>query len=245
MLKKRSSLKSTYPEAEICGFSRYDSTVHFYSRVLALLVERPCVERRDILDIGCGRGEWVDRKDAKAVLRTQQGVFERVIGIDVDPEAQINPTVDEFRLISRDGLWPIDNNTIDLAICDYVLEHVDDPHLFFAELRRVLRPGGVFCCRTPNKWFYVCMAARIIPNKWHHKCVERDEAEVYPTRYECNTARRLRWFLRHYGLSGTVYAIEQEPSYLGRWPWLYRIMSYVHRMLPPMFQSTLIGFARK
>ena len=40
--------------------------------------------------------------------------------------------------------WPPPDRSIDVALTDLVLEHIDDLRPVFAEAARVLRPGGVF-----------------------------------------------------------------------------------------------------
>ena len=94
-------------------------------------------------------------------LATLRGRARRVIGIDVDPEAAENPLVDEFHQITPGASWPLADASVDLAVSNSVLEHVDDPDLFFSELRRVLRPGGHLCLRTTNVFSYFGLAARL------------------------------------------------------------------------------------
>ena len=116
-----------------------------YQRVNALLKPSSVV-----LDVGCGRGKDVqDPVESRAKLRTLRGKCASVIGIDSDVAAAANPAVDEFRHISGKQ-WPVDREAIDLCLVDSVLEHVSDPDAFFAECRRVVKPGGYLCIRTPN-----------------------------------------------------------------------------------------------
>jgi SAM-dependent methyltransferase len=82
-----------------------------------------------------------------------------------------------------------------------VLEHVDDPAAFVAECDRVLKPGGWFCAWTPNKWGYVGIGARLVPNSLHAKVLKRaqpagrGDKDVFPTVYRMNTLGAIgRWF---------------------------------------------------
>lgn len=151
-----------FPETRFGGYPDVDGTVAFYTRLRALT--RP---EHAVLDVGCGRGkQFEDQAPARRELRNLKGSVARVIGIDVDEASVVNPGLDEFHLLTN-LRWPLADRSVDLIVCDYVLEHVADPAAFFSEARRVLRPRGHLCIRTANVWNYVCWIARIIPNKFH------------------------------------------------------------------------------
>jgi SAM-dependent methyltransferase len=93
-----------------------------------------------VLDVGAGQGALSIRlKDAGA----------RVSACDVVPEQFDVPGV-EFRAIASDGLLPFDDASFDAAVAIEVLEHIDGHDRFFAEVARVLRPGGIVMFTTPN-----------------------------------------------------------------------------------------------
>lgn len=235
-----------YPEREFGGFTRFDGTVAFYSRLQAVLPEEATV-----LDVGCGRGRSAEDASAyRRQLQNLQGPKRQVIGIDVDFAAASNPNLDQFRLIESVDVWPVEDASVDLLVSDYVLEHVDDPQTFFREVDRVLRPGGTVCLRTPNRWSYIAAVAQLVPNRLHARVTAkaqdgRAEQDVFPTRYRCNTRGSIRRQLNRLGYSAWVESIEAEPCYLHFSPLAYRIGSVVHRWLPRTFRSTLIAFASK
>jgi SAM-dependent methyltransferase len=235
-----------YPELQFGGFTRCDGTMAFTLRVQALLGPN-----QKVLDVGCGRGSRVDdRCELRRQLQDFRGAGRRVLGIDPDANAASNPFLDEFRLMQDVRRWPVEDASIDLLYADYVLEHVDDPAAFFGEVARVLRPGGHACFRTPNRWSYPSLAARLVPNRMHAAVTGyvqqgREARDVFPTFYRCNSAGRLRELFREHGLAGCAYTLESEPTYLAFSPLLYRIAARLHPLIPSPFRATLLGFARR
>lgn len=85
---------------------------------------------------------------------TLRGTCSRVIGTDATPDGSTNPLIDEFRLISDQRRWPIGDAAVDVALSDWVLEHVESPDRFFSECASVVKPGGYLCIRTLNLYGY-------------------------------------------------------------------------------------------
>ncbi len=201
-----------------------------------------------VLDVGCGRGGQVDNLTGRP-MHDLRGPGRTVIGIDVDPAGTDNPIIDEFRLIEASGRWPVGDGEVDLAVSDYVLEHVGDPVQFVGELTRVLRPGGAFVARTVSRNSILSMAARAVPNHRHADVLKRIQPgrqarDVFPTEYRMNTKKALRalfeadydWSLCHY--SGLQH-------YLWPWPALARTAIAVEPRLPRGVHTTMVLYARK
>ena len=236
-----------YPESLFGGYTDIDGTVVFHTRVNSL-VHRHHV----VVDIGCGRGAHTDdpiqlHRDVKVL----KGKCAQVIGIDVDPDAQSNPFVDEFRLIPADTMaFPVASATADICVTDYVVEHVQDPRKFFAECHRVLKPGGYLCIRTTNVRSYIGLAATLTPNRLHARVVGwaqrgRGAQDVFPTQYRVNTRRKLTQALARAGFDPWVYTHNPEPSYLSRSALAYRIGVLYQRHAPRAWGAVLLAFARK
>lgn len=93
-----------------------------------------------VADIGCGTGNAPEHLASHV---------KRVIAVDqsqpmLDAAAKRLSRFDnvEFRHGSAEAL-PIDDGSIDAAVCVLVLHHLDDPVVALREMRRVLKPGGV------------------------------------------------------------------------------------------------------
>lgn len=233
-----------YPESKFGGFSDVDGVVTFFSRVNALLEPSQV-----LLDVGCGRGSYgEDAVHYRRHLRILKGKVTKVIGIDVDKNAATNPFLDEFHLIDGE-IWPVDSNSIDLLICDNVVEHIESPDKLFQEIRRVMKDGGYVCIRTPNKWSYPAIAAALIPSSYHSKVTSvvqegRKAEDVFPTLYRCNSALKLRRTLKKYGIEGVVYGYGGEPGYLAFSSIAYFFGVLHQKLAPSMIKPALFAFGK-
>ena len=85
-----------------------------------------------------------------------------------------------------------------------VVEHLDAPGTQFAEIARVLKPGGVFIVHTPNRRGYATIAARLIPKRIKKKLVNlfegREAEDVFETFYRANTKEDIEQLARAAGL---------------------------------------------
>jgi SAM-dependent methyltransferase len=235
---------SYYPESRFGGFSDVDGTILFYTRLNAMI--EPGFT---ILDYGCGRGAFGDDPISyRRNLRILKGKVRRVIGVDVDGEGVTNPFIDEFQAISGDR-WPLDDDTIDLCVCDSVMEHLERPPEFFKEAHRVIKDKGYLCIRTTNSWGYPAWFARLIPNKLHARILGKvkdkvKEQEVFPTYYRCNTISVLKRYLEKQRFVSVVYGFGTEPSYLSFSKLAYWFGLMHQRYSLRALQLVIFGFAQ-
>jgi SAM-dependent methyltransferase len=234
-----------YPESRLAGFSRVDGTVAFYSQVQGLLNPESVV-----CDFGCGRGAYGEDPVAyRRDLRIFKGKAARVIGLDVDEAGAGNPFMDEFYRLDGPS-WPLADESLDVLVCDSVVEHLEVPLAFFREAQRCLRAGGALCIRTPNLWGYPALIGRIAPNRSHtgilQKVKEQTRSEdVFPTFYRCNTIPAIRRAMGACGFEAVVYGFGPEPAYLSFSTLAYRLGVWYQRLAPNLLQPVIFAFGRK
>ena len=163
---------------------------------------------RAVLDVGCGRGY------AETVVRAEGG---RYTGLDFVVSRRGFPLVqgDAARLPFGDGQF-------DVAFCIDASEHFPEPEHAAAEVRRVLRPGGVFFLSAPNygnvaglvKW--CCEAAG-----WYARDSWAPFGRWTPQEYErALTPRRIRRLYREAGFTRIHAVGHAEEVGLGLFPWV-------------------------
>ena len=180
---------------------------HFRARILARL--KP---EHVLLDLGAGRG-FRPAMDFR-------GLAARLCGGDPDPCVLENACLDEAKVLDGPTL-PYPDDTFDIVVSDNVLEHLEDPAAVFAEVARVLKPGGRFLAKTPNKWHYVTLIAATTPAAFHrfyNERLGRRSEDTYPTLYRANSERDVRRLAKGAGLETVeIEHFEGRPDYLRTW----------------------------
>lgn len=96
------------------------------------------VDGRDVLDVGCGTGRWLERMDSRAP--------KSLTGVDSSPE-MLNRA---RRKLGRRAVLalgnatslPIASSSVDVVLASFVVSYVTDLDKLAVELRRVTRAGG-------------------------------------------------------------------------------------------------------
>lgn len=235
-----------FAEANVSGFAHIDQEVAFFTQIAAVL--RPDFT---VLDFGAGRGEWFhdDPVTYRRELQLLKGRCAFVDGCDVDPVVHDNPTLDRATVFDPRAPLPYEDDRFDLIISRYVFEHIEDPVWTSRELLRVTKPGGWICAVTPNKYGYVALASRLVPNRLHAAVLNkvqphRRDRDVFPTAYRLNTPGDLK---RHFGGQADVYYYRGSavPSYHFGRKAMFRLLTILHWLLPAPLGTGLFVFIRK
>lgn len=183
----------------------YRDEEHPY-RIFQAEVTRHLLSTATLLDAGCGR--------TAPVLARFRGRAARLIGVDV---VDFRSDAQDLELHRADlASMPIESDAVDVVMARSVMEHVTQPREVYAEVYRVLRPGGRFIFLTANLWDYASLVAKAVPNRFHPGIVARTEGrheeDVFPTAYRTNTRAAVqRW------ASQSGFGIE-DFHYLGQYP---------------------------
>ena len=202
-----------------------------------------------VLDVGPG--------DGSGFSHGLRGSVAKLVGIDPDPAVTQSPGLDHAECCGIEQT-PFADETFDLAVSSFVLEHLPDPAAAAGELFRVLKPGGVFVFRAPNLYHYVTAIARLTPH-WVHEAIANrvrgmsgsGARDPYPTLYRCNTRARIRRVFERAGFrTAKLEMIEPEPSYLqfSRWAFLAGVLYERLVNSSPLFafaRVTILGVMQK
>ena len=178
---------------------------------------------------------------------------DRVYGIDPDPRVENNPYLFEgVEAFGEDIPYP--DNFFDVVFADNVLEHLSAPETVLNEVYRVLKPGGIFLGKTPNKFHYMPLISRLTPtsfHKWYNQLRGRDSEDTFPTCYLINCSKDFHQLCKESSLLPIeVDLIEGRPEYLRMFVLTYvfgilyqRIVSSVNFLRN--FRILMIGVAQK
>lgn len=139
-----------------------------------------------ILDVGCGPG---------FLLTCLEAWFPGVglIGLDAnDRLLQIaHDRCKSARLLKGDACNPpLEDQSVDVVFALHVVEHLPVPSEFFAQTRRILRPGGLLIIATPNA---DGIGARLMKDKW--------QGFSDPTHIALNTPTFWRGLVKRFGFA--------------------------------------------
>ena len=103
------------------------------------------LETLSCVDIGCGSG---------GISFHLAPHFNSVCGVDPEPWErweEFTSQASNLRFQQGSiGSLGIDENSVDIVVCNQVYEHVPDPEALIADIHQILRPGGICYFAGPN-----------------------------------------------------------------------------------------------
>lgn len=182
----------------------WDETMVYLSNYFREYAVDNCV----VLDAGCGNGNYVIDENRKKISWA--------VGIDAAEEhISKNICLDEKHIGDLTSL-PFENESFDVVISLWVLEHLAFPSKVFGEIHRVLKHGGLFMFATPNKNYLPLVITKMLGNSGLNNFVNqrlygRKEEDIFKTLYLANTKKSI------WALSDSFYIKELrynfDPSY--------------------------------
>jgi ubiquinone/menaquinone biosynthesis C-methylase UbiE len=146
------------------------------------------------LDLGCGRQlftEWMAAEQQEMIRRSKQ-----LVGIDLNRVSLLRHEGLRDRVEGSLERLPFRDGAFDLVTANMVVEHLRDAREILQEIRRVLKPGGLFIFHTPNYLNFKISGASLVPQALKNRLVwfieERKEEDIFPTFYRMNTPKAIR-----------------------------------------------------
>lgn len=203
------------------------------------------------LDLGAGRrlhGGWVGVTQEE--LRRRAALL---IGCDVSPDGlRANPFLSGATLADGADL-PFADASFDLVTANMVLEHLGEPDAVFAEVARILKPGGRFVFVTPNRGhpavrLFSVLLAPEVRRRAASRLEGRDPSHVFPTFYRVNSPDSIHRCAGRAGLEAM--RVERFSSFpMARHVALTRVECWWIRLcrMPALerFRSNIVGCLRR
>ncbi len=190
------------------------------------------------LDVGCSFG---------LIAKHLAPHFRYTLGVEYEAEAIREArkwAMERLLFLRGDGQrLPIQDEAVDVVVCTQVYEHVADDRALFAEIERVLVPGGVCFFSGPNRLYpmerhYRLPIVHWLPDAWASRLLRalgRAEGLNVHSATLWTLRRRLRAFEIH---DFTVAMLQNPDRYacreeMGRLGWISRLPGWLlHAIMP-------------
>ena len=108
------------------------------------LIRSRCPHARRILDVGCGRGGFLEICSRELT---------EAIGLDAEEAAGRLCASQRLPFVLADAAkLPFADRALDVVRAKEVIEHLPDPRPMLQEIRRVLRPNGLLLAHVPTQF---------------------------------------------------------------------------------------------
>jgi len=203
-----------------------------------LVVQKHLTPDSAVLDMGCGRTGGIERFWREARV---------AVGIDPDHGSLVARGQGMPVLQGGGEHLPFADASFDMVVSVWVLEHLETPENVFAEIARVLKPGGHFVFLTPNlrnPLLAFNRLGRALPQLQRRlvpRLYGRVEADTFPVQYRANTARAIRSLAGRAGLEVSELRVIPDPTYLAFNALMFRASVLSEGLMPAGWGIHLLG----
>ncbi len=207
-----------------------------------MLVQEHVGAQSVVLDLGCGRTGGIERFWRRARL---------AVGVDPDLGSLSARSKGMSVMQAAGERLPFADASFDMVVSVWVLEHLPQPEVVFAEVARVLKPGGHFIFLTPNALNPLVIGNRIgqlaprLQKQLVSNVYGRDSADTFAVRYRANTSSRIKEMASAAGFDMVELKVIADPTYVAFNALLFKAAMLSDRMLPAGLGVHLLGDLKK
>lgn len=143
-----------------------------------------------------GRGHRILPPNLRQTEKELAGKAVILVGIDYERASLLRHQTISNLNRGDIGKLPFRENSFDVVTANWVVEHLNYPARQFMEIRRVLKPGGVFIFHIPNLLSPLILISHITPSRVKKRLIPLifgyPEEDIFPTTYRANTERGIR-----------------------------------------------------
>lgn len=156
-----------------------------------------------ILEAGCGNRSIVSRR-----LRKENNKL-IIHGVDINKYVLNNKDIDKIFIANVENM-PFEDNSYDVIMAHYMLEHLENYQVAVLEMLRVLDKGGILLLIFPNPTSIEALAARLTPFRFHvlfRKYIQKHryaDKNTFPTYFSFKSVKNIRKFIEENGRGGEV-----------------------------------------
>ena len=212
------------------------------TEVYADLVRAHLQADAHVLDLGCGRGGLVEQLGHPLV---------QMAGVDPDELSLREHRLALPRAAALSDALPFAANSFDVVFASWLLEHLQRPLSTFAQISRILKPGGVFVFITPNirhplsalNWGlgrFSQLQGRLV-----ERFYGRTEADAFPTFYRANSETAVRNLCRQSNLEINELQLIPDSTYLAFNQAFFKFMIWFDDQLADNRQLHMVACLQK
>lgn len=129
------------------------------------------LQGKTVCDLSAGRGYM-------AQLFEDTGAIVKAFDLFPDQNKFAKSTVSKIDLQQK---FPIEDASIDIAICCETIEHLPNQYFLFQEVSRIIKPGGIFILTTPNSSSLRSRFSQFMMESEHYGAPAPNELNAFTT----------------------------------------------------------------